>query len=60
MEPIQSTVENAEIVVKAKICLHNFLLQTNSSGYCPTGFADYWDEKGEIKKGEWRSLGAEK
>ena len=55
MQPIQTTVENAEIVVKGTICLHNFLRQTNS----PNGFVDSWDEKGEIKDREWRSLVAD-
>ena len=59
MQPIQTTVENTEIVVKATICLHDFLHHTNSAGYCPTGFGDSWDKKGEIKEGEWRSLVAE-
>ena len=59
MRPIQTTVENAEILVKAIICLHNFLHQTNSAGYCRTGFVDSWDEKEEIKEGEWRILVAE-
>ena len=36
----QTTVENAEIVVKATICLHNFLCQTNSAGFCLTDFVD--------------------
>ena len=53
MQPIQTSVETAEILVKIIISLHNFLPQTNSVGYCSTGFADSWDEKGEIKVGEW-------
>ena len=59
LQPIQTTVDNAEIVVEATICLHNFLRQTKSDGYCPTGFVDSWNKKGEIKEGEWRSLVAE-
>ena len=56
MQAIQTNVENAEMIVKAAICLHNFLRQTNSAGYCPAGFVDSWDEKGEIKEGEWRRI----
>ena len=59
LQPIQTTVDNAEIVVEATICLHNFLRQTKSDDYCPTGFVDSWNKKGEIKKGLWRSLVAE-
>ena len=42
--------------VKAAIYLHNFLRQTNSAGYCLTGFVDSYDETGTIKEGEWRRL----
>ena len=56
MQPIQSTVEKTDRIVKAKIWLHNFLRQTNSAGYCPTGFVDSYDETGTIKEGEWRRL----
>ena len=40
MQSFQTTVDNAEIVVKATTSLHNFLHQTNSAGYCSTGFVD--------------------
>ena len=32
MQPIQNTVEKTDPVVKATICLYNFLRQTNSAG----------------------------
>ena len=54
MQPIQSIVEKTDRIVKATICLHNFLQQTNSAGYCPTGFVVSYDETGRIKEGEWR------
>ena len=54
MQSIQSTVEKTDRIVKAAICLHNFLRQTNSAG-CPTGFVDSYDETGTIKEGEWRN-----
>ena len=56
MQPIQSTVEKSDQIVKATICLHNFLRQTNSFGYCPTGFVDSYDKTKTIKEGEWRHL----
>ena len=56
MQPIQSTVEKTDRIVKATICLHNSLRQKNSAGYCPTGFVDSYDETGTIKEGEWRRL----
>ena len=56
MQPIQSTVEKTDRIVKVTICLHNSLRQKNSAGYCPTGFVDSYDETGTIKEGEWRRL----
>ena len=56
MNPIQANINNAEVILKATICLHNFLRQTKSAGYCPIGFIDTWEEKGEIKEGEWRRI----
>ena len=54
VQPIQSTVEETDRIVKATISLHNFLRQANSAGYCPKGFVDSYDETGTIKEGEWR------
>ena len=56
MQPIKSTVEKTDQIVKGAICLHNFLRQANSAGYCPTSFVDSYDETGTIKEGEWRRL----
>ena len=56
MHPIQSSAEKVDVIVKATISLHNFLRQTNSAGYCPSGFVDSWDETGKIKEGEWRHI----
>jgi hypothetical protein len=42
------------LIVKAALCLHNFLRQTNSAGYCPDGFCDSEDRSKEIKPGQWR------
>ena len=36
--PIQTSVETAENIVKATVCLHNYLRQTNTVSYCPSGF----------------------
>lgn len=35
---IQTSVETAENIVKATVCLHNYLRQTNTVSYCPSGF----------------------
>ena len=50
-EACSNHCKNAEILVKAKICLHNFLRQTNSASYCPTGFVGSWDKKERSKRG---------
>ena len=50
MSPLQTSAKNAETVVKATLCLHNFLRQTNSAAYCPAGFVDRLDDKGRIKQ----------
>ena len=56
MQPIQAKVEKTELIVKSTICLHNFLCQTNSVAYCPTGFVDTYDETGALKVGEWQKI----
>lgn len=56
LRPIQSNVDTVNKIVKAAICLHNFLRQTNSATYCPAGFIDTFDSSGKIKEGEWRSM----
>ena len=56
LQPIQSNVDTANKIIKAAICMHNFLRQTNSAMYCPTGFIDSFDSTGRIKKGEWRDM----
>ena len=54
--PIQANIATADKIVKATVCLHNFLRQTNSAAYCPTGFVDSEDKSGGIKDGEWRNI----
>lgn len=54
--PIQTSIETAECMVKAAVCLHNYLRQTNNAGYCPAGFVDSQDSTGQIRPGEWRSM----
>ena len=56
MQLIQSLVEKTDRIVKATICLHNFLRQENSIGYCLTSFVDSYDEAGTTNEGQWRRL----
>ena len=57
--PIQTKVETAENIVKAAICLHNYLRQTHGATYCPAGFIDSEEATGKIKPGEWRAIVSE-
>ena len=57
--PIQASVETAEAITKAAICLHNFLRLANSAVYCPEGFVDSTDSSGNIKPREWQILNLE-
>ena len=43
-------------IVKATICLHNYVRLTENAGYFPTGFADSYEESGASKPGEWRAV----
>ena len=48
--------ETVNTTVRAAICLHNFLRQTNSASYCPKTFTDIYDSTSQIKEGEWRAM----
>ena len=56
MRSIQSSVESAQMIIRAAVVLHNFLLQTNSAGYCPGGVVDLYDSTWKLKEGEWRRI----
>ena len=57
--PIQTSVNTAVNIVKATICLHNYLRQTNGATYCPSGFIDSEEASGQIRPGEWRAIVSE-
>ena len=54
--PILAKVETVEKIIKAAVCLHNYLRQTEGVLYCPTGFVDSYDSSGKILPGHWRSV----
>lgn len=54
--PIQVSVQTAEEITKAAVCPHNYLRQTNSASYCPSGFVDSEEGSGDIRPGEWRQV----
>lgn len=57
---IVGDVETVEQIVKAAVVLHNYLqkserdMPVDERKYCPTGYADYLDSKGQVHDGQWR------
>ncbi|XP_015775503.1 PREDICTED: putative nuclease HARBI1 [Acropora digitifera] len=54
-KPIRANVDLAEKIVKATVCLHNYLRLTENANYIPSGFVDCEDGNGNIIPGNWRS-----
>ena len=52
--PINASVEIVEKYVNAAVLLHNYLRQTETAAYCPSGFVDFQDSSGNIQPGYWR------
>ena len=52
--PIDATPEKVEKIVLSCIALHNYLRQTDSARYSPSGFMGSEDSTCTIKKGLWR------
>ena len=55
-QPIPTSVDTAEKIVQAIVCLHNYLRQTNCATHCPQGFVDSEDATGNIKPEQWRHV----
>ena len=54
--PIKASLDLIENIVKAAVCLHNYLRLTENATYLPNGFVDSFDSSGHFKPGEWRSI----
>ncbi|XP_065679092.1 putative nuclease HARBI1 [Hydra vulgaris] len=54
--PIKATSKNIENIIKAAICLHNYLKLNDSIHYVPSGFADLETNSGELIPGDWRKI----
>ena len=53
--PIRAAPETVDGIVKACLCLHNYLWLTKNAQYIPTGFVDSEDSSGNINPGDWRN-----
>ena len=54
--PIRASPETAERIIKATVCLHNYLRLTDNAHFVPTGFVDSENSNGEIIPGDWRNV----
>lgn len=52
--PIRANVSTVEKIIKATVCLHNYLLYTDNAQYTPQGFVDSYNQDGSIIHGQWR------
>ena len=54
--PIRAKPESVERIIKACVCLHNYLAQTDNAGYVPIGFIDAEDSTVDLIPGSWKSI----
>ncbi|XP_071581590.1 uncharacterized protein [Temnothorax nylanderi] len=60
---LRFSVANTQEILKALVCLHNFIMSSNdnndrcASQYCPPDWLDVEDEAGLIHDGRWRTIG---
>lgn len=52
---IRADTSTTDLLVKAAVCLHNYLLSTENARYIPSGFVDCDDANG-LQPGDWRSI----
>jgi hypothetical protein len=51
---IKGELDLVDGIVKASVCLHNYLLLIDTAKYVPMGFADSYSISSEVVHGEWR------
>lgn len=61
LKPMEFQPATAVAVVKATVCLHNYLKSTDASSpptcrYVPATFVDYEGNDGTVVHGEWRAV----
>jgi len=57
--PIRANPETVDKIIKACVCLHNYLKLTCSSQYVPDGFVDSEGNTGSFIPGDWRKLASD-
>lgn len=55
MRPIRADVSTVDSIVRACVCLHNYLLTTENARYMPSGFVDSDSSDGMVE-GDWRKI----
>eukprot|EP00795_Rhopilema_esculentum_P010006 gene10006-18632_t len=54
--PIRAAANTVEGIVKATVCLHNYLRLTENANYIPTGFVDRESNSEDIIPGDWKNI----
>ena len=54
--PIRANVETVYKIVKATVCLHNYLRLIENAIYLPSGFVDSEGSNGDVIPGDWRGI----
>ena len=49
-------MQTVEKIVKATLCLHNYLRLTENACYLPSGFVDSENGEGDLVEGDWRAI----
>lgn len=52
--PIKASIDTIDLIANAAVCLHNYLLLTDTARYCPSGFVDSYNKDGLVE-GDWRA-----
>ena len=52
--PIKAKPSKVENIIKAAVCLRNYLRLTDVAHYIPTGFIDSESNSGIVIQGDWR------
>ena len=53
---IKATVDLVGSIIRACLCLHNYLRLSENASYIPSGFTDSEDSSGNIIPGSWRKV----